>query len=50
MLNIAVNNGSNSNSAGIITGNILGAYLGLLGIPKRYIDNLELVDVLTVGR
>ena len=30
-----------------VTGNILGAYLGLSGIPKKYIDNLELVDVLT---
>lgn len=27
--------------------NILGAYLGLSNIPKKYTDNLELVDVLT---
>ena len=43
----AVNHGGDSDSTGAITGNILGAYLGLSGIPKKYIDNLELVGVLT---
>lgn len=43
----AVNYSGDSDSTGAITGNILGAYLGLSGIPKKYIDNLELVDVLT---
>ena len=43
----AVNHNGDSDSTGAITGNILGAYLGLSGIPKEYIDNLELVDVLT---
>ena len=43
----AVNHGGDSDSTGAITGNILGAYLGLSGIPEKYIDNLELVDVLT---
>lgn len=43
----AVNHGGDSDSTGAITGNILGAYLGLSGIPKKYTDNLELVDVLT---
>ena len=43
----AVNHNGDSDSTGAITGNILGAYLGLSGIPKKYIDNLELVDVLT---
>ena len=43
----AVNHSGDSDSTGAITGNILGAYLGLSGIPKKYIDNLELVDVLT---
>jgi len=43
----AVNHDGDSDSTGAITGNILGAYLGLSGIPRKYIDNLELVDVLT---
>ena len=43
----AVNHNGDSDSTGAITGNILGAYLGMSGIPKKYIDNLELVDVLT---
>lgn len=43
----AVNHNGDSDSTGAIAGNILGAYLGLSGIPKKYIDNLELVDVLT---
>lgn len=43
----AVNHSGDSDSTGAITGNILGASLGLSGIPKKYIDNLELVDVLT---
>lgn len=43
----AVNHSGDSDSTGAITGNILGAYLGLSGIPKKYTDNLELVDVLT---
>lgn len=43
----AVNHGGDSDSTGAITGNILGAYLGLFRIPKKYTDNLELVNVLT---
>lgn len=43
----AVNHNGDSDSTGAITGNILGAYLGLSRIPKKYTDNLELVDVLT---
>lgn len=43
----AVNHGGDSDSTGAITGNILGAYLGLSGIPRKYTDNLEMVDVLT---
>lgn len=43
----AVNHGGDSDSTGAITGNILGAYLGLSGIPRKYLDHLELVDVLT---
>lgn len=42
----AVNHGGDSDSTGAITGNILGAYLGLSQIPQKYIDNLELADVI----
>ena len=43
----AVNHGGDSDSTGAITGNILGAYLGLSAIPEKYINNLELLDVIT---
>lgn len=43
----AVNRSGDSDSTGAITGNILGASLGLSRIPRKYIDHLELVDVLT---
>lgn len=43
----AVNHSGYSDSTGAITGNILDAYLGLSKISKKYIENLELVDVLT---
>lgn len=43
----AVNHGGDSDSTGAITGNILGACLGLSRIPKKYTRNLELLDVLT---
>lgn len=43
----AVNHSGDSDSTGAIAGNILGAYLGLSGIPQKYLRNLELVDVLT---
>jgi len=43
----AVNHGGDSDSTGAITGNILGAYLGLSAIPEKYIKNLELLDVIT---
>lgn len=42
----SVNHGGDSDSTGAITGNILGAYLGLSGIPQKYIDTLELKDVI----
>ena len=42
----AVNHDGDSDSTGAITGNILGAYLGLSKIPQKYIDNLELADVI----
>lgn len=42
----AVNHGGDSDSTGAITGNILGAYLGLSKIPQKYLDKLELKDVI----
>lgn len=42
----SVNHSGDSDSTGAVTGNILGAYLGLKGIPKKYLDNLELKDVI----
>lgn len=43
----AVNHGGDSDSTGAITGNLLGAYLGLSHIPEKYTDHLELLDVIT---
>lgn len=42
----AVNHDGDSDSTGAITGNILGAYLGLSAIPEKYIAKLELKDVI----
>ena len=42
----AVNHRGDSDSTGAITGNILGAYLGIKGIPKKFINNLELKDLI----
>lgn len=42
----AVNHNGDSDSTGAITGNILGAYLGLSAIPEQYLENLELQDVI----
>ena len=42
----AVNHDGDSDSTGAVTGNILGAYLGLDGIPMKYQQNLELRDVI----
>lgn len=43
----AVNHRGDSDSTGAITGNILGAYLGLSQIPRKYLEKLELLDILT---
>ena len=40
----AVNHSGDSDSTGAVTGNILGAYLGMSAIPQKYLDNLELKD------
>lgn len=41
----SVNHSGDSDSTGAVTGNIVGAYLGLKDIPQKYIENLELKDV-----
>ena len=42
----SVNHSGDSDSTGAVTGNIMGAYLGLKGIPKKYLDNLELKEII----
>lgn len=42
----SVNHGGDSDSTGSVTGNILGTHLGLKGIPQKFLDNLELKDVI----
>lgn len=42
----SVNHSGDSDSIGAVTGNILGAYLGLSGIPEKYLENLELKNVI----
>ncbi|MFS0864386.1 ADP-ribosylglycohydrolase family protein [Fredinandcohnia sp. 179-A 10B2 NHS] len=43
----AVNHDGDSDSTGAITGNILGAYLGVSRIPPQWQDAVELNDVIT---
>lgn len=42
----AVNHDGDSDTTGAITGNILGAYLGIDGIPGEWIAKVELADVI----
>ena len=42
----SVNHSGDSDSTGSITGNIMGTYLGLQGIPQKYLDNLELKEII----
>lgn len=42
----SVNHSGDSDSTGAVTGNIMGAYLGLKNIPEKYLDNLELKDII----
>ena len=42
----AVNHAGDSDSTGAITGNILGAAIGYEAIPKSFLDDLELHDVI----
>lgn len=43
---VSVNHKGDSDSTGAITGNLLGASLGLSGIPQKYREHLERYDVL----
>lgn len=45
-ITVAVNHDGDSDSTGAITGNIVGAYLGLSGIPDVWIRNLELKNII----
>ncbi len=42
----AVNHKGDSDSTGAIAGNIMGAHVGLHGIPEKYKENLELREVI----
>ena len=42
----AVNHSGDSDSTGSITGNILGAYLGIDKIPKKFTENLEIKNLI----
>ena len=42
----AVNHNGDSESTGAITGNIIGAQVGLSGIPAKYTEKLELRDLI----
>ncbi len=43
----AVNHDGDSDSTGAICGNIMGAIVGLNGIPNHFIEHLELKDLIT---
>ena len=42
----SVNHEGDSDSTGAVTGNIVGTNVGLSGIPSKYIDDLELKDII----
>lgn len=42
----AVNHSGDSDSTGSVTGNIVGTYLGYGKIPRKFLDRLELKDVI----
>ena len=43
---VSVNHNGDSDSTGAVTGNIIGAYLGMKAIPEKFIKNLEIKDVI----
>ena len=42
----SVNHGGDSDSTGAVTGNILGAIVGINGIESKWKDDLELYDLI----
>lgn len=42
----SVNHNGDSDSTGAVTGNIIGSFLGYDKIPQKYLNNLELKDVI----
>lgn len=42
----SVNHDGDSDSTGSVTGNIMGAFLGIDAIPHKYIDSLELKEII----
>ncbi len=46
-LRLAVEHGGDSDSTGAIAGNILGAAQGVGAVPARWLDRVELADVIT---
>lgn len=42
----SVNHSGDSDSTGAVTGNILGAHLGMKAIPEKFLSNLELRDTI----
>ena len=44
---MAVNHDGDSDSTGSITGNLLGAMLGVRAIPTEWLEQLELREVIT---
>lgn len=44
----AVNHEGDSDSTGAVTGNIVGTFLGLSGIPSAFTDHLELKDIILI--
>lgn len=45
-LTASVNHNGDSDSTGAVTGNILGAYKGVQAIPQKYLEKLELREVI----
>ncbi len=43
---LAVNHSGDSDSTGSITGNILGAFLGKGAIPRKWLEELEHVNII----
>ena len=43
---VSVNHNGDSDSTGAVTGNIIGAYLGIEAIPEKFIENLEIKEII----